>query len=137
MPKDVAPGRTGPRRLMTEFGLESHVRSWEDLFLELAPPEPAPVPLAQKAVNFGRAVVTHARAGFPAADGTLQEARRAVCERGAGLLPATVAAGRCDHFRPSDGSCGGRGGCGCTVADKAAWAEQVCPLGRWPSAEIA
>ena len=95
-------------------------------------PEPAAVPWLERAGNFARAAVEHVASGMPSAPAELVEARLAACWEGAGLVAGELVDGRCDHYRPSDGSCGGVGGCGCVVAIKATWLGQDCPLGRWP-----
>ena len=95
------------------------------------PREAAPVPLWRKAVNFLVAIGAHVCGGFQSRPLDAQAAAVAVCEHGAGLPALQILDGHCDHYRPSDGTCGGDG-CGCYVEIKARWAEQRCPLGRWP-----
>lgn len=81
------------------------------------PPAPSPAlpGLVTRAANFAAAVVSHVAAGLPAAGAELAAARLAIC-RG------------CDRFVAPNGCAV----CGCNLAAKAAWAEQECPLGRWP-----
>lgn len=79
---------------------------------------PAQPSLATKAVNFGRAVVSHARAGFPTVDDAIYQARLDTCHACPNLvLPGWI--------------CGGPKGCGCNLKLKARWAEQKCPLSKW------
>jgi hypothetical protein len=76
------------------------------------PPQPRTrtlPPLLARAFGFGRAVVA-------LADDQV-EARLAVCRA-------------CDQFNPEAGSCAI---CGCAMATKARWADQACPLGKWPA----
>jgi hypothetical protein len=72
--------------------------------------------LATRAANFAGAVVAHVAAGCPSAPPELAEARLAVCHG-------------CDKIVSPD-ECGV---CGCIVSIKAGWAEQACPLSRWPT----
>lgn len=72
-------------------------------------------PLLTRAANFAGAAVAHVAAGLPQASPELKAARLAVC-------------GGCDQYLAS-GACAL---CGCNMAVKAGWAEQRCPLGKWP-----
>ncbi len=71
--------------------------------------------LARKAVNLGRAVAQHVAAGLPKVDEATYRERLAVCQG-------------CDQFT-AQGHCRV---CGCVMARKAWWAEQRCPLSKWP-----
>ena len=97
---------------------------------EQSSPEPPLPSLATQARNFAVAVTGHVVAGLPEASSEAQEARRGVCERGEGLGVDQVVDGHCDRYRPSDSRCAA---CGCFVPAKLSWAEQRCPLGRWPA----
>lgn len=86
---------------------------------DLAPgPAPAPAvgpgPLT-KAAHFGRALVTHAVAGFPAADEATARARLEICRA-------------CDRFDRARTACRA---CGCHLEVKIRWADQRCPIGKW------
>jgi hypothetical protein len=85
-----------------------------------SPPEPAAVSPIRKAINFAAAATAHVAAGLPEASAELVERRLAICHD-------------CENYRPSDGTCGGMAGCGCYVAVKATWAEQACPVEKWPT----
>ena len=83
-------------------------------------PEPSLPSLLTQAANLAGAVARHVAAGRPQASPEVVEARLAICRV-------------CDHYRASDGRCGGKQGCGCYVSIKASWEDQRCPLNRWPS----
>lgn len=74
-------------------------------------PDPS---LLEKAKNFATSVTQHVVAGLPRLSEKDVDARLAVCQA-------------CPQF---DGhSCRL---CGCNMRIKASWAEQKCPLGKWP-----
>jgi hypothetical protein len=78
-----------------------------------------------QAVNFAGAVVTHVAAGMPVLDQAGVEARLRICETsGPDGAP-------CANLILPDWRCGGVNGCGCWLKEKATWADQVCPLGKW------
>lgn len=70
--------------------------------------------LGRKALNFAAAWAHHVKEGRPVSTPEIMEARRAVCD--------TCDARNGEHC----------GECGCPIEAKAAWAEQECPLERWP-----
>lgn len=78
--------------------------------------------LAQKAVNLAAAAAQHVAAGLPMVDQAEIDRRFAICQR-------------CEHY---DGTACGQ--CGCPVVrerswrSKLSWAEQGCPVGKWPAA---
>ena len=72
-------------------------------------------PLWKQAVNFAGAVVTHIAAGLPEVDQPTFEARLATCR----ACPELVGESRCSL-------------CGCQMGFKAKWADQRCPLNKWP-----
>lgn len=74
----------------------------------------APPGLLEKAMNLGKAVVEHVAAGMPTLDDEAAGARLAICRA-------------CDRYE--DGTCQV---CGCFMPVKARWAEQQCPLEKWP-----
>jgi hypothetical protein len=74
--------------------------------------EPGLIP---KAANLGRALVTHAVAGFPEADEATAQARLAICRA-------------CDRFDATRTVCTV---CGCFLDIKIRWNEQKCPLNSW------
>ena len=76
-----------------------------------AAPEPS---WWQRTANFAGAVASHVASGLPQASPELIAARLAICRA-------------CDQY--NSGSCRL---CGCNLAWKASWAEQVCPVGKWP-----
>lgn len=77
--------------------------------------EPIKFPsVTQKIANFAQAVVTHAAAGFPRLSEEETASRLAVCHE-------------CPQFH--DRTCIL---CGCNMKIKASWADQKCPLGKWP-----
>lgn len=84
-------------------------------------PPPTPPPILTRAVNLAGAVASHFAAGLPKASEELKAARLAVCIGPPGGKP-------CDQRLPG-GTCAG---CGCNLSVKAGWAEQECPLGKWP-----
>lgn len=88
------------------------------------PPVPLPAAgqrrrpgLLQKAANLARATAQHVAAGLPVLSPAQTEARLAVCRT-------------CSEFDAGRGACNL---CGCVMSVKAAWAEQQCPLGKWPT----
>lgn len=70
----------------------------------------------RRLAQFARALVRHLRAGAPAAPADLQARRLETCAGCERMSPAGV----CEA-------------CGCVVRRKARWADQSCPLGRWPA----
>lgn len=79
------------------------------------PGRPRPPGWAEKTGNFAAALAGHVLAGCPTADAATVAARLAVCEPCPQRLPG--------------GTCAG---CGCNLRVKAGWADQHCPLGKWP-----
>lgn len=75
--------------------------------------------LVTKALNFAGALASHVAHGMPTLSDADFEARLAVCET-------------CPNLVPPERVCGGSTGCGCYLDVKARWAEQECPLGKWP-----
>jgi hypothetical protein len=100
--------------------MDSLIARRDRIARSIPPGEPAPVPLIRKAVNLAGSAVRHVAAGKPQSSPELVAARLAVCRV-------------CDQYRASDGTCGGAKGCGCFVERKARWAEQACPIGKWPT----
>jgi hypothetical protein len=72
-------------------------------------------PLHVKAVNFLTALAKHAIAGFPVASEDAYKERLDKCMA-------------CDRKHPVRMECTE---CGCDFEEKAAWAEQECPLKKW------
>lgn len=70
----------------------------------------------RKAVNLSKAVVTHAVAGFPEADGALVARRLEICRT-------------CENYDP--GPPARCRACGCFLDIKLTWADQRCPINRW------
>lgn len=91
-------------------------------------PAPAIPPLRKRLLNFTAAAIGHAIAGFPSCtDDQIQE-RLTICRA-------------CEHFIPDQKKpdIGGCSQCGCPASDrlpkfvsKLAWADQECPVGKWP-----
>jgi len=88
----------------------------------------------KKLLNFTRAAIGHYLAGSPTCTQEEIEARLAIC-RGCALYAATPgddSSGTCTHV-----------GCGCSLSsqrrylNKLAWADQACPLEKWPAIERA
>jgi hypothetical protein len=85
-------------------------------------------PLFQRLKNFTVAAIAHVAAGSPTCDQATIDARLAIC-RG------------CEHFirDPDNPQLGACSQCGCTVGreqkflSKLAWADQACPVGKWPA----
>lgn len=77
---------------------------------------PALPPLSQQAMNFVSAATRHLSLGSPKVP-TDEEARRHdICKT-------------CDRYRVADDRCSE---CGCfLLGSKVAWADQVCPIGKW------
>ncbi len=73
--------------------------------------------LARRAAHFAGAVVQHVATGMKTLDADAVKARLAVCNA------------PCDQRLPG-GVCAG---CGCNLKLKASWADQDCPLGKWPA----
>jgi len=89
---------------------------------------PQPPSLLRRAGNFARSAAGHLAAGMPECSDEQIAARVAVCHS-------------CHLFRPSDtdpteGTCT-HTTCGCRISprrkrlNKAAWAKELCPLGKW------
>lgn len=72
--------------------------------------------LIRKAANFGRAVIQHAVAGFPEADGTTVAQRLEICRT-------------CENY--DSGPPARCRACGCFLDIKLTWADQRCPINRW------
>lgn len=69
----------------------------------------------ERVVTFAGAVAGHVAAGCPVLSAEETEARLAICHA-------------CDQW--DNGKCRM---CGCTMMSlKASWADQQCPLGKWP-----
>lgn len=73
--------------------------------------------LGQKVANFATAVTEHVVAGFRTLPREDTEVRLAVCRS-------------CPQFQGRTCKL-----CGCNMHIKASWAEQDCPLGKWPKLE--
>jgi hypothetical protein len=87
-----------------------------------APPErvePAPAAtgpgLLTRAVNFGKAIVSHVAAGRPEADEPTASARLAICLG-------------CEHLDARAMTCNL---CGCALFVKTYWLDQHCPIEKW------
>lgn len=83
--------------------------------------------LAQKATNFAKAAISHAKAGNPTVTEEQMKERLAICKA-------------CPLFKPNQNKAGGvctHSSCGCSIQDnlnylnKIAWADQECPTGLW------
>lgn len=97
--------------------------------------EPVPIPMPQpsgqvsvsptepglfaKAVNLGKAIVTHTVAGLPRVDEATYETRLATCQA-------------CSSFDAERIVCLQ---CGCHLDVKLYWSDQVCPINKWGKAE--
>ncbi len=85
-------------------------------------PQPKPS-LARRAFNFSLAAIAHAVRGAPTCNQQQIDARLAVCQT-------------CPLF---GGSICRHADCGCRISqrqmfvNKLAWADQSCPLGKWPA----
>lgn len=78
------------------------------------PFENPPVPgTVSKVIRFTKAAVRHVINGLPTASDPERERRLALCQV-------------CEHF--DAGKCRK---CGCRLANKAAWALESCPVGKW------
>jgi hypothetical protein len=79
--------------------------------------------LARRIANFSKAAIGHAVRGLPTADQATIDARLEICKA-------------CPRF---DGSICRHAKCGCGISreraflNKLAWADQSCPLGKWPA----
>ena len=74
--------------------------------------------LTQRAVNLGVAVVRHVANGLQQVDQMVYDSRLDVCR-----ACASCDTGRMVCLQPS---------CGCSLAIKAWWASEKCPLNHWP-----
>jgi hypothetical protein len=84
--------------------------------LSRRPEDRKPLPsLTRQAINYAGAVAGHVAAGRPQASPELVKLRLDMCA----ICPERNGK-RCSK-------------CGCPVESKAKWAEQKCPLGKWPS----
>lgn len=79
--------------------------------------KPKPPGIVTKAKNFALALANHVATGAKDASPEVYEIRLDTCT----VCPTRV-----------EDACGR---CGCPIADKAKWAEQECPLGKWLAAE--
>lgn len=68
-----------------------------------------------KAANFGKAIITHAVAGFPEVDDDTLEGRLTICRD-------------CEFCDTENMICHK---CGCGLSVKAKWETQTCPIGKW------
>lgn len=86
-----------------------------------APPPPSFRPggpgLIRKAANFGRAIVSHAVAGFPGADDETVTKRLNICHE-------------CEFYSVENRTCLHQK-CGCVLDIKVRWKDQSCPAGKW------
>lgn len=74
--------------------------------------------LLKQAANFAGAVVKHVVGGLTLLTAAQSDARLAVCRA-------------CDLYTPETAQCR-HGACGCYLPAKVGWAEQHCPLEKWP-----
>lgn len=89
-------------------------------------------PLHKRLANFTRAAIEHAKAGSPTCTQEQIDERHGICMACDIYLPSVdnPAIGNCTHSS-----------CGCPVTrldkfvSKLAWADQECPLGKWPAIE--
>lgn len=87
-------------------------------------------PLHKRLANFSRSSIEHAEAGFPTCTQEQIDQRHAVCVGCELYLP--------DKDNPAIGHCCHES-CGCPITQlgryvsKLAWADQKCPLGKWPA----
>lgn len=96
------------------------------------PLPPVLPPLHTRLANFTRAAIEHAKAGSPTCSQEQIDERHATCMACDIYLPSAdnPAIGNCTHSS-----------CGCPVTrldrfvSKLAWADQSCPLGKWPAIE--
>jgi hypothetical protein len=94
-------------------------------------PAPAPPSLARKAVNFGKAIVHHVRAGVPQASDEAVAERFAICQGCELFETKGEGVGQCNHKT-----------CGCALKrvglegrNKLRWADSKCPIGKWSAVE--
>ncbi len=93
------------------------------------PQTPNLPPLGRRLENFTRSAIEHAKAGFPTCTDEQITERHATCLRCELYLPnaENPEIGHCTHET-----------CGCSITklekfvSKLAWADQECPLGKWP-----
>src|SRR5262245_61533668 len=90
------------------------------------------VPILSRVRNLLREGAAWAAAGIPLRTPEHQAACLLVCLEGEGLEDVQTIDGHCDHYRPSDGTCGGMKGCGCIVKYAVMVATKACPLDRGP-----
>ncbi len=83
--------------------------------------EPALPSIGQMAMNYARAQIKHTFDGRRKATEEIFLERISICENCVGPE---------GKFRASDRRCSART-CGCTVDEKAKWASESCPLGKW------
>lgn len=77
--------------------------------------------LIRKAANFAVAVVSDLANGRARRDEADRERIMGICRACEPYFRETSAGnGRCVHL-----------GCGCSLADKAAWESEQCPIGKW------
>lgn len=78
-------------------------------------PRDAPISFIQKAINFGGALVEHAKTGFENVSEEEQKKRMDICKA-------------CDKFDKATETCQL---CGCPCNRKTAWKSSSCPKGSW------
>lgn len=71
--------------------------------------------LFTKAINFGKAVVSHVSSGMPKASQEEKGGRLALC-----II--------CPHYNQKSDTCKL---CGCNLSVKTGWKDQHCPIGKW------
>ena len=76
--------------------------------------QPEKVGMVKKAANFTKAVTKHAFNGFTKTPSMVYRSRLDICNS-------------CE-FLINNKECGK---CGCPVAEKASWASEACPIGKW------
>lgn len=79
------------------------------------PKGPSTVQLAK---NFGKAVVNHIKDGFEKVALPVYQIRLNTCNE----CEEFYSEGRCLHPK-----------CGCFLSNKAWWASENCPIGKWPN----
>src|SRR5262245_36808934 len=92
---------------------------------DLPPPPPMPPSFFRQAVNYAAAVIKHVVTGRKTLSEEQTRIRLQICE-------GTADTPKCEYYNGNNRCLK----CGCGLSKKASWADQDCPIGKWPKVEV-